>query len=165
MDKTNKVLLTPEGRQKLLDELAWREGEKRDEIVELIREARSYGDLSENAEFDSAKEEQSKNESRILEIQKILASSEMVSNDQIDHNNLSVSVNCVVELEDEKGKTVTYTIVGSTETNSLEHKISNDGPLGEALMGHKAGDTIEFATPSGKVRSCKILMVRLRNEA
>ena len=152
----NEMILTPEGRQKLVDELEWREGEKHDEIVEAIREARAQGDLSENAEYDAAKEDQSKNESRINEIRHILATARVAENS----NDLEVSIGCTVELQDAKGKKATFTIVGTTETNSLEHKISNESPAGSTLIGHATGDKVSFATPSGKIREYTITNIK-----
>ena len=134
MDSTKKIELTAEGRQRLVDELAYREGEKHDEIVERIKEARGFGDLSENSEYDAAKEEQSKNESRINEIRQIL------------------SVATVVE---DSGHALTVSI-GTTETNSLEHRISVESPVGKALVGHEKGDKIEVVAPSGKTRKYTI---------
>ncbi|MGN0286867.1 MAG: transcription elongation factor GreA [Atopobiaceae bacterium] len=145
---SNTIILTPEGRQKLIDELEYRQGQKHDEIIEAIREARAQGDLSENAEYDAAKEEQSKNESRMQEIRHILETARVEQNS----SSMEVSIGCTVELQDAKGKKTTFTIVGTTETNSLEHKISNESPAGAALIGHVAGDTVSFATPTGKVR-------------
>ena len=116
MDK-KEIILTPEGRQRLVEELEFREGEKHDEIVERIKEARGFGDLSENAEYDAAKEEQSQNESRINEIRQILATAKVVAAGADAH--LSVSIGTTVELEDAKGKRVSFTIVGTTETDSL----------------------------------------------
>lgn len=155
MAETKRYELTPEGRQKLVDELAFREGEKHDEIVERIKEARSFGDLSENSEYDAAKEEQSQNESRINEIRQILATAVTV---EAGHS-LTVSIGATVELKDEKGKTSTFTIVGTTETNSLEHKISNESPVGSALMGHEKGDVVEVVAPSGKARKYTITAI------
>ncbi|WP_455137237.1 transcription elongation factor GreA [Thermophilibacter sp.] len=155
MAETKRYELTPEGRQKLIDELAFREGEKHDEIVERIKEARSFGDLSENSEYDAAKEEQSQNESRINEIRQILATAVTV---EAGHS-LTVSIGATVELKDEKGKTSTFTIVGTTETNSLEHKISNESPVGSALMGHEKGDVVEVVAPSGKARKYTITAI------
>ncbi len=151
MADSKNIVLTPEGRQKLVDELAYREGEKHDEIVERIKEARGFGDLSENSEYDAAKEEQSHNESRINEIRQILASATVVAaGSSVD---LTVSIGTTVELEDAKGKKTSFTIVGTTETNSLEHKISNESPVGAALIGHKKGDEVEVVAPSGKART------------
>ena len=119
MDTTKEIVLTPEGRQKLVDELAYREGEKHDEIVERIKEARGFGDLSENSEYDAAKEEQSHNESRINEIRQILSVAKVVEGGS--KRNVTVAIGTTVELADAKGKTTKYVIVGTTETNSLEH--------------------------------------------
>ena len=151
MDNAKKIELTAEGRQKLVDELAYREGEKHDEIVERIKEARGFGDLSENSEYDAAK--QSKNESRINEIRQILSVATVVEG---SGHTLTVSIGTTVELEDEKGKKSTFSIVGTTETNSLEHRISVESPVGAALVGHEKGDKIEVVAPSGKTRKYTI---------
>lgn len=145
----SEIVLTAEGRQKLIEELEWREGEKGKEIIEHIREARAFGDLSENAEYDAAKEEQAKNAARIAEIQAILANAKEVSSS--DHN-LIVSIGCTVSLVDGDGVATDVTLVGTTETNSLEHKISNESPVGRAIIGRGEGETVEVVTPSGKTR-------------
>ncbi len=150
MDSTKKIELTSEGRQKLVDELAYREGEKHDEIVERIKEARGFGDLSENSEYDAAKEEEARNAARINEIRQILSVATVVEAGSA--HDLTVSIGTTVELKDEKGKTSTFTIVGTTETNSLEHKISNESPVGSALVGHRESDEVEVVAPSGKTR-------------
>ena len=145
----SEIVLTAEGRQKLVEELEWREGEKSREIVEHIKEARAFGDLSENAEYDAAKEEQAKNAARIAEIQSILANARDAGD--ADHN-LMVSIGCTVSLVDGDGVATDVTLVGTTETNSLEHKISNESPVGRAIIGHGSGDTVEVVLPSGKTR-------------
>lgn len=150
MDNSKEITLTAEGRQKLVDELAYREGELRDEIVERLKEARSFGDLSENSEYDAAKEEQSQNESKIAEIRQTLSVARVVADAQ--HGGIRVSIGTTVELEDDRGKKTKFTIVGTTETNSLEHKISNESPVGHAIIGHGEGDSVEVVTPSGKTR-------------
>ena len=157
MDNSKKIELTPEGRQKLVEELAYREGEKHDEIVERIKEARGFGDLSENAEYDAAKEEQSQNESKIAEIRQTLSVARVVADAQ--HGGIRVSIGTTVELEDERGKKTKFTIVGTTETNSLEHKISNESPAGQALIGCGKGDQVEFTTPAGKTKSYTIVNI------
>ena len=156
----SEIILTPEGRQKLVDELTFREGEKNDEIIARIKEARDFGDLSENAEYDAAKEEQSKNASRITEIRNILANAK-VSADAADKKKraIAAAIGCKVELEDARGKKIEFTIVGTTETNSLEHRISNESPLGQAIIGHKKGEEIEYVTPTGKTFSYTIAKV------
>ena len=160
MPENNELTLTPEGRQALVDELTYLEGEKNSEIIERLKAARGFGDLSENSEYDDAKEEQAKNAARIAEIRKILSTAK-VSESGGNKRDLKTSIGCVVEVEDEKGKVASYVIGGTTETNSLENKISNESPLGAALMGHKKGDTVEFALPNGKTRKVKILSVKV----
>lgn len=145
----SEIVLTAEGRQKLVDELAWREGDLTKQIVERIKVARDFGDLSENSEYDDAKEEQAKNAARIAEIQSILANAKDA--EAVDHV-LSVSIGCTVELVDVDGVATEVTLVGTTETNSLEHKISNESPVGRAIIGHGEGETVEVVTPSGKSR-------------
>lgn len=157
MDNVKKIELTAEGRQKLVDELAYREGEKNDEIVERIKEARGFGDLSENSEFDDAKEEQAQNTARINEIRHILSIATVV--EQNSTRELTVSIGTTVDLEDDKGQKVTLTIVGTTETNSLERKISNESPVGRALIGRKKGDKVEVVAPSGRKTGYTILAI------
>ena len=157
MDNSKEITLTAEGRQKLVDELAYREGELRDEIVERLKEARSFGDLSENSEYDAAKEEQSQNESKIAEIRQTLSVARVVEDAQ--HGGIRVSIGTTVELEDERGKKTKFTIVGTTETNSLEHKISNESPAGQTLIGCGKGDQVEFTTPAGKTKSYTIVSI------
>ncbi len=158
MDNSKEIILTPEGKQKLLDELAFREGEKAEEIKAALQEARGFGDLSENAEFDAAKEEQSQNASRITEIRQILSVAKVVE-DNGKKRSLKVSIGTTVELDDESGKKTKFTIVGTTETDSLNRKISNESPAGAALIGHKKGDEIEFVTPSGKTKKYTITAI------
>ena len=145
----SEIVLTAEGRQKLLDELAWREGDYAKEIVERIKTARDFGDLSENSEYDDAKEDQAKNAARIAEIQSILANAKDA--ESLDHN-LIVSIGCTVSLVDGDGVATEVTLVGTTETDSLAHKISNESPVGRAIIGHAEGETVEVVTPSGKSR-------------
>ena len=154
---TKEIILTPEGKAKLEEELAWREGAKAAEIVESLEEARGFGDLSENAEYDAARDEQARNAARVNEIRRILASAKVVEDS--GNRGALASIGSIVEVEDDRGARQTFTIVGTTETNSLEHKISNESPLGAALMGHKDGETVEFALPNGKTRRFKIIKV------
>ena len=149
----NQVVLTAEGRAKLLDELEYREGELSQKIVEDIKAARDFGDLSENSEYDAAKDAQAKNAARIAEIQAILANA--IEADVNDHT-LTVSIGCTVSLVDIEGEAVDFTLVGTTETDSLNHRISNESPVGKAIIGHAKGETVEVVTPSGKVRTYTI---------
>lgn len=144
----SQIVLTAEGRQKLVEELAWREGDYAKEIVEDIREARAFGDLSENSEYDAAKDKQAQNAARIAEIQAILANAQIAAST----GDLTVSIGSTVTLVDPNGELIEVTLVGTTETNSLEHKISNESPVGHAIIGHGEGDSVEVVTPSGKTR-------------
>ena len=143
----SQIVLTAEGRQKLVEELAWREGDYAKEIVEDIKEARAFGDLSENSEYDAAKDKQAQNAARIAEIQAILANAQVATT-----GDLTVSIGSTVSLIDPNGEVMEVTLVGTTETNSLEHKISNESPVGHAIIGHGEGDSVEVVTPSGKTR-------------
>ena len=144
----SQIVLTAEGRQKLVEELAWREGDYAKEIVEDIKEARAFGDLSENSEYDAAKDKQAQNAARIAEIQAILANAQIAAST----GDLTVSIGSTVSLIDPNGELIEVTLVGTTETNSLEHKISNESPVGHAIIGHGEGDSVEVVTPSGKTR-------------
>lgn len=144
----SQIVLTAEGRQKLVEELAWREGDYAKEIVEDIKEARAFGDLSENSEYDAAKDKQAQNVARIAEIQAILANAQVAATT----GDLTVSIGSTVSLIDPNGEVMEVTLVGTTETNSLEHKISNESPVGHAIIGHGEGDSVEVVTPSGKTR-------------
>ena len=144
----SQIVLTAEGRQKLVEELAWREGDYAKEIVEDIKEARAFGDLSENSEYDAAKDKQAQNAARIAEIQAILANAQIAAST----GDLTVSIGSTVSLIDPNGEVMEVTLVGTTETNSLEPKISNESPVGHAIIGHGEGDSVEVVTPSGKTR-------------
>jgi len=151
------ITLTQDGRDKLVDELAYREGDLQKQIIERIKVARGFGDLSENSEYDDAKEEQSKNEARIAEIRATLASARVVSDDALV--DAGVSIGCTVTVEDEKGKQNAFTIVGTMETDSLQHRISNESPIGAALIGHVEGDSVSYLAPSGKQRTFRIVKI------
>ena len=144
----SQIVLTAEGRQKLVEELAWREGDYAKEIVEDIKEAHAFGDLSENSEYDAAKDKQAQNAARIAEIQAILANAQVAATT----GDLTVSIGSTVSLIAPNGEVMEVTLVGTTETNSLEHKISNESPVGHAIIGHGEGDSVEVVTPSGKTR-------------
>jgi transcription elongation factor GreA len=160
MDSTeNEIILTPEGRQKLVDELEYLEGEKNTEIIERLKTARDFGDLSENSEYDDAKDEQAKVQARIAEIRKILSTAKVSEEAASGKRTPKVSIGSTVDIEDDKGKKRTFMIVGTTETDSLEHKISNESPMGAAMMGHKKGDSVEYVLPNGKKRTFTITKV------
>ena len=157
MVEAKKHILTSQGMQALEDELQDLKVVKRKEIAQKIKEAREQGDLSENAEYDAAKDEQRDIEARIEEIEAILKNSEVILEDEIDKD--KINLGSTVKLFDvEYDEEVTYKIVGSTEANSLKGKISNESPLGKALINRKAGESITIETPAGEAEY-KILEV------
>ena len=148
MDKKN--ILTYEGLKKLEDELQNLKVVKRKEVAQKIKEAREQGDLSENAEYDAAKDEQRDIEARIEELEKILKNAEVVVEDEVDLN--KINVGCAVKVYDITfDEEMEFKIVGSTEANSLEGKISNESPVGKALIGARVGDTIQVETQAGMI--------------
>lgn len=144
-----EIKLTQESLDAYKEELEYLKTTRADEVAEQLKEARSFGDLSENAEYDAAKEEQARNAARIAEIQAILANAKDASESDQD---LIVSIGSTVALVDADGEVTEVTLVGTTETNSLQHKISNESPVGRAIIGHGAGETVEVVTPSGASR-------------
>ena len=156
--EAKKNLLTYAGLKKLEDELHDLKVVKRKEVAEKIKEAREQGDLSENAEYDAAKDEQRDIEARIEEIEKILKNAEVVVEDEVDLD--KISVGCKVKVHDyEFEEDIELKIVGSTVANSLEGKISNESPVGKALMGKHKGDVVEVEMPSG-VMQYKVLEIQ-----
>ena len=156
-----KNILTYEGLRKLEDELQDLKVVKRREIAQKIKEAREQGDLSENAEYDAAKDEQRDIEARIEEIEQILKNAEVVVEDEVDLD--KISVGCKVRILDiEFDEELEYKIVGSTEANSLKGKISNESPLGRALLGATIGDIVKVEAPVGEL-SYKVLEIQRSN--
>ena len=148
MEEAKKNLLTYAGLRILEDELHDLKVVKRKEVAGKIKEAREQGDLSENAEYDAAKDEQRDIEARIEEIEKILKNAEVVVEDEVDLDRISVG--CKVKVHDyEFEEDMELKIVGSTEANSLEGKISNESPVGKALIGAHTNDIVEVEMPSG----------------
>lgn len=146
-----KNLLTYAGLKALEEELHDLKVVKRKEVAGKIKEAREQGDLSENAEYDAAKDEQRDIEARIEEIEKILKNAEVVVEDEVDLG--KINVGCTVRLYDvEFDEEMEYKIVGSSEANSLQGKISNESPVGKALMGKKVGDLVEVETQAGVIQ-------------
>ena len=146
--EAKKNILTFAGLKALEDELFDLKVVKRKEVAQKIKEAREQGDLSENAEYDAAKDEQRDIETRIEEIEKILKNAEVVDEDEVALD--VVSIGCSVRLYDEDmEEEVEYQIVGSTEADSLNFKISNESPVGSALIGRKVGETVEVETQVG----------------
>ena len=159
MEKKN--ILTYEGLKKYESELEELKVVKRQEVAQKIKEAREQGDLSENAEYDAAKDEQRDIEARIEELEKILKNAEVVDEDEVDLDKINIGCK-VILLDIEFNEELEYKIVGSTEANSLQGKISNESPVGKALMGHKTGETVVVETPAGAF-SYKILEIQKSN--
>lgn len=156
--QAKKNILTYEGLQKYEQELHNLKVVRRHEVAEKIKEAREQGDLSENAEYDAAKDEQRDIEARIEELEKILKNAEVVVEEEVDLN--TINIGCKVRLLDiEFSEEVEYKIVGSTEANSLQGKISNECPVGKALIGAKVGETVSVETPGG-VCEYKVLEIQ-----
>ena len=153
-----EVILTSEGYAKLSDEIAYLQNEKRREVAERIRVAREFGDIAENAEYDNAKNEQAMLEHRIAQLEERLLSARVITQREISKD--SVSVGATVKLRDIAAqKTVEYHIVGSTEANPAENKLSNESPVGRALLGHKRNDTVSVQVPRGPARKLKITKI------
>ena len=146
-----KTILTYAGLKALEDELENLRVVKRKEVAEKIKEAREQGDLSENAEYDAAKDEQRDIEARIDELEKILKNVEVVVEEEVDLEKINVGCTVLVH-DDEFDEEIEFKIVGSTEANSLQGKIANESPVGQALMGKKVGDIVDVETPAGNIR-------------
>lgn len=146
-----EVILTKEGLQKLEDELDYLKSQKRKEVSERIKIAIGFGDLSENAEYDEAKNEQAQVEERIYKLEQMIAKAEIIDDSKIDKSKVHVgSVVTILDLEEDEK--VEYTIVGSTEADPFEFKISNDSPVGSALLGHVVDDVVDVQVPDGVVQ-------------
>lgn len=152
------VILTPEGLEKLKEELELLSTSKRREVAERIKEAREFGDISENSEYDDAKNEQAMLESRIALLQEKLRMATVIDSHDLPTD--VVGVGSVVHVKDEKtGKSTKYTIVGSAEANPEEAKLSNESPVGRALIGHKRNDIVAVQVPRGPARKLKITKI------
>lgn len=159
-DKKN--ILTYAGLKQLEDELQNLKVIKRKEVAEKIKEAREQGDLSENAEYDAAKDEQRDIEARIEELDKILKNAEVVVEDEVDLD--KINIGCQVKLLDfEYDEELNFQLVGSTEANSLQGKISNESPLGLVLIGKKVGDVVEVETPAGGTVQYRVIDIKRVN--
>ena len=152
------IILTKEGYQKLKREIEDLSTRRRREIADRIKVAREFGDIAENAEYDAAKNEQAMVEARIAKLEERLGSARVIEKREISKD--VVSVGSKVRLRDVDAKqTVEYRIVGSAEANPAELKLSNESPVGKAIIGHKKGETIEVATPRGSLKY-KILEIK-----
>ena len=156
-----QVILTYERLKELEKELEYLKTEKRKEVSEKIKVARGFGDLSENAEYDEAKKEQGEVEVKIVNLEKMLKNAKVIDEDEIDTSKVVVGTKVKILDIDFEEETV-YEIVGSTEANSLKGKISNESPVGKALIGTKVGDVITVETPAGSFQY-KVLEIQRSN--
>ncbi|AGB40161.1 transcription elongation factor GreA [Halobacteroides halobius DSM 5150] len=150
MSNQDKLIISEEGLNKLKDELKHLRGPKRKEIAQRIKEARELGDISENSEYDDAKNEQAFVEGRIKKLENMIKNAEVINEDEIDTTEVNVGTT-VRLLDKEFDEEVEYKIVSSAETNPDENKISNASPVGKGLLGHKVGDTVEIDIPAGSI--------------
>ncbi len=160
--ENNTYQLTLAGKQKLEEELERRKTEDREKILEALKEARAQGDLSENADYDAARDDQARNEQRIREIENILKNVEIIESNGTDAKNL-VAIGKTVTLKINDKDPEDYTIVGSLEADPFNKKISNESPVGRAVIGHKKGETVPGRTDAGKVINIKIVDVKVPN--
>jgi len=158
MEEQQEVILTQEGYDKLEEELNFLKTEKRTEIAERIKTARGFGDLSENAEYDEAKNAQQENETRIAELETKIRNAKVIDSKEIDTKTIQIG-NSVKLHDEEFNEDVEYTIVGSTEVNLAENKISNESPIGKALLGRKKGEVVDVEAPAGIIKF-KVLAIK-----
>ena len=150
-------LLTPAGKAKLQEELAELKGPQREQIARRLKHAIEMGDLSENADYHAAKEDQGFIEGRIQQIEAILSTATLIEDTDIDTS--KVQIGTTVTLQEGNEPEETFTIVGANETNPRQRKISYESPMGSALMGHKKGETIEVVLPNNNILEIKILKI------
>lgn len=150
MADEKKIVLTSEGYKKTQEELEHLKVVRRKEVAQKIKEARSQGDLSENAEYDAAKEEQAEIEARIVQLDNMLRNAEVIDEAELHSGHVSLG-NTVVLFDEEFQEEVTYTIVGSAEADPANGRISNESPLGLSLIGHVMGDIVEVEAPDGTI--------------
>ena len=156
MEERN-IVLTPEGYNKLEEELKYLKGPKKMQVAERIKVAREFGDLSENSEYDDAKNEQALLEARIQDIEGMLRVAKVVEDDEISTRKVGIGTQVTVH-DFEFDEDITYGIVGATEVDIKNNKISNESPVGKALIGAKKGDEVEVETPGGVIKY-KILAI------
>ena len=158
MNEQQEVILTQEGFDKLEEELNYLKTEKRTEIAERIKTARGFGDLSENSEYDEAKGAQAENEQRIAELETKIRNAKVIDSSEIDTKTVQIG-NSVKLYDEEFEEEVIYTIVGSTEVDLSQNKISNESPIGKALLGRKKGEVVDVDAPEGMIKF-KILAIK-----
>lgn len=155
---SEEILLTQEGYDKIVKELDYLKAVRRNEVSEHLKEAKSYGDLSENAEYDAAKDEQAELEDRIAKLETMMRKGKIVADEELtgDHINLGLSA----KIKDMKtGMEFVFTIVGITEADPFENRISNESPVGKALIGKTVGEIVEIPLPDGSVVNYKVLEI------
>ena len=158
MSESKKFIMTYEGVKKLEEELEYLKTVKRKEITEKIKVALGYGDLSENSEYDEAKNEQAFTEGRIIQLENMLKNASVVDESEISTD--AISVGCITKVKDyEFDEEVEYTIVGSAEADPMNNKISNESPVGSALIGKKVGDIVDVNVPQGVIK-LEVLEIR-----
>ena len=155
-----ETLITPEGLEKLKEELEFLQTDKRREVADRIKEAREFGDIAENAEYDDAKNEQAMLEQRISQLQDRVRRSTVIDEKHVDTE--QVEVGAVVHVKDQKsGDSQKFQIVGSAEADPTEQKLSNESPIGKALMGHKRGEVVTVDAPRGPKKKLKITKIEV----
>jgi len=152
------TILTEDGLRQLKEELEYLKTNKRQEVAEKIKQARAYGDLSENSEYDEAKNEQAQVESRIMELEEKLKNIKLIDEDNIDTTVVGLGTRVKV-LDVEFDEEIEYTIVGSTEADPSKDRISDESPVGKALLGAHVGETVEAIVPSGAALQFKVLAI------
>jgi transcription elongation factor GreA len=153
-----EVILTPEGYEKLKQEIEYLSTDKRREVADRIRVAREFGDIAENSEYDDAKNDQALLEHRIALLEERLLAARVIEKGEVSSD--AVSIGSKVRLKDmEQNETIEYHIVGSAEANPAEHKLSNESPVGKAIIGKKKGEVVEVAAPRGSLKF-KILEIK-----
>lgn len=145
-----ETILTPEGLRKLEEELEFLKTVKRKEVAERIKQAKEFGDLSENSEYEDAKNDQAFTEGRILTLEGMLRNAKVINNHDVRSD--VVSIGSTLKLQDESGEEWTFTIVGSPEADPAHDKISNESPVGRALLGKRKGETVTVQAPAGQVK-------------
>ena len=152
------TVLTPQGLEELKARIEHLRGERRREVAERIKEAREFGDIAENSEYDDAKNEQAMLEKQISDLEEKLRGARVIDDKHVDTG--SVGVGVTVHVKDQKtGKSTKYKIVGAPEANPADNKLSNESPVGGALLGHKRGETVSVPVPRGPARKLKITKI------
>ena len=154
------VILTPEGLEKLKEEIEFLQTEKRREVAERIKEAREFGDISENSEYDEAKNEQARLEARIAELEEKLRAASVVDASELGADVVRVGTKVHVKDQD-SGKSLQYVIVGTTEADPAANRLSHESPVGKALINHKRNDVVTVHLPNGKTRDLKITKIEV----